>query len=62
MNIREVVSRAFVIISILWVAFIFAVHTPGIFSTVKTLAVGLAILWAAYWAGVWIASVFSSND
>ena len=62
MNIREWFSRAFVIISVLWVGYVFTVHSPGIFDTVKTLAAGLAVLWAVYWAGVWIATVFSSND
>lgn len=62
MDMREGFSRTFVIISVLLVAYVFTVHSPGIFGTVKTLAAGLAVLWAVYWAGVWIASWFSSTD
>ena len=62
MDIREWFSRAFVIISIIWVAYVFTSHSPGIFDTVKTLAAGLAVLWATYWAGVLIVSRIGSND
>ncbi len=62
MIIREWFSRAFVIFSILWVAYAFTIHSPGIFITMRTLAVGLAVLWVVYWVGVWIASMFSSNN
>jgi len=62
MDLREWFSRAFVIISICWVGYVFTVHSPGIFDTVKSLAVGLAVLWLVYWAGVWIAGGFSSSD
>jgi len=62
MNIREWFSRAFVIISMIWVGYVFTVNSPGIFDTVKTLAAGLVVLWAVYWVGVFITNRFSSNN